>query len=89
MSSSQTVNAYNSILNALCDVRVNKQDLASHLSRASREEQKALADMINACLTEYAMTHERGSFVNDNMGICNWAWQMVNGIDKMYVKGVE
>lgn len=89
MSSSQTINAYSSIVNALCDVRVNAYDLASLFTRASEKEQETVASFVNAYLTYYSMEHERSNFVNNNMSICNWAWQLVNGVDKQYVKGVE
>lgn len=89
MSSSQTVTAYSNIVNSLCDVRVNAYDLASIISRASEQEQETVASFVNAYLTYYSMEHDRSNFVNNNMAICNWAWQLVNGVDKAYVKGVE
>ena len=89
MSSSQTVSAYTSIINSLADVRVKPRDLASLLSRSSYKEQKIVADFVNDYLIHYAMENERGNFMNENMGICHWAWNMVNAIDKDNVKGVE
>ena len=89
MSSSQTVSAYSNIVNSLCDVRVNAYDLASLIARASEKEQEAIASFVNAYLTYYSMENERSNFMNNNMAICNWAWQLVNGVDKAYVNGVE
>lgn len=77
MSTSQTVSAYNNIVNSLCDTRVNAQEVASLISRASYEEQMAVFKFVDAYLTEYAMQHERQNYVNANMEPCYWAWQMV------------
>ena len=89
MSSSQTVTAYSNIINSLSDMRVDTKDLASLLSRSSYKEQKIVADFVNDYLIHYAMENDRGNFMNENMGICHWAWNMVNAIDKDNVKGVE
>lgn len=89
MSSSQTVTAYSSIINSLADMRVDTKQLASIISRSSYKEQKIIADFVNDLLIHYSMENDRGNYVNENMGICHWAWNMVNAIDKENVKGVE
>lgn len=89
MSSSQTINAFNSIVNSLADMRVDTKDLASIISRASYKEQKIVADFVNDLLIHYSMENDRNNYVNENMGICHWAWNMVNAIDKTNVDGVE
>ena len=85
MSSSQTNQAFTSITNALCDRRVNTSDLAILISKATTEEQIALQEFVRSYIRNYAMNHEIGNFINDNMDIAKWAWDLANGIDNRTV----
>lgn len=85
MSSSQTNQAFTSITNALCDRRVNTDDLSSLISHASYDEQQAVKEFVSSYIRHYALQHELGNFINDNMSIAEWAWQLANGIDSRTV----
>ena len=85
MSSSQTNQAFTSITNALCDRRVNTSDLAILISKATTEEQIAIQEFVRSYIRNYAMNHEIGNFINDNMDIAKWAWDLANGIDNRTV----
>ena len=85
MSSSQTNQAFTSITNALCDRRVNTNDLATLISKATTEEQIAIQEFVRSYIRNYAMNHEIGNFINDNMDIAKWAWDLANGIDNRTV----
>lgn len=89
MSSSQTTSAYSNIINSLADMRVDTKQLASLISRSSYKEQKIVADFVNDLLIHYSMENDRSNYINENMSICHWAWNMVNAIDKTNVDGVE
>lgn len=66
-------------------MRVNTDDLSSLISRASYDEQRAVKEFVYSYIRHYAMQHETGNFINDNMAIAEWAWQMANGIDSRTV----
>ena len=85
MSSSQTNQAFTSITNALCDRPVNTNDLATLISKATTEEQIAIQEFVRSYIRNYAMNHEIGNFINDNMDIAKWAWDLANGIDNRTV----
>ena len=77
----QTSNAYNAITNAVCDVRVNNDELASLITRASEVEQEKIAEFVSAYLRAYTLEYRRANFINGNMDIAFWAYSLITALD--------